>query len=691
MKRLLITLLPILCLLSCTEGEKNNPETPDNPETPPTPEVVSDWQAVGTSAGSLKRDDITVEFPSGTFNDNEKVGITVEKAGDTAGDAERSPFYHVTMPEAGSAKPLTVSIKYDGDASQVRAALKTQYYSISGGKTLETTRLVGSEFKDGAVHITIPESFSCEDQKAWFTVGLVAVGEADDGGGTKAAGTEWTRGWNLTMSQWARFKDFRKKINAFLDEWIPYAQASLQARGFEIPPIYYELIDMDDPDTWGAFIQPSMFKTSGYIQLNANRIMDAARVGTATDKRVIGAKTTLIHETLHASQTICYYNLWAFPSKLLTLIGYEYTMFTEALAVWSEQFMRIPPEVCGDPASEWECFLPFIKTFYPLGSFPGNSTYQDYGYAMSAFIQYLDKMTSHNDIVRLVQLQKEGYNNVSDIFDKFLDEHDLDFFDTDSYMEFAEMYCGGELVTDVNYAKINPTPIKCTSSSPVTLSYGRTGADVYSMGFVLDWLSFEEAGDLLKTYSDYGICFNQSTQGLETYVYMDVEGYGLVYAGRASADKPYYLPINDLLKNASKRVITITVKTLMTNEDTSLRSSVLVTFEPLRATVKMNGQTYEGVEIFVYPVMIDDEGITFNMYLNGDGISNSAFVTYEYDPKCISYGYLNGSYSSYMDEDSGTMMVSKPDDDHYDIYFSGKGQDNKTILVDGRATIRRYY
>lgn len=691
MKRFLIALLPAFFLLSCTEGGKIDPENPENPDTPQTPEVVSDWQPVGASAGSLTRDNITVAFPSGTFNDNETVGITVEKTGDIAGEAEKSPFYHVTMPEAGSAKPLTVSIKYDGDASKVRAALKTQYYSISDCRTLEPVLLVDSEFKDGAFRITLPETFSCEDQKAWFSVGLVDADDADDDTGTRAAGTEWTRGWNLWPSQRAKYKEYRKKINAFLDEWIPTAQGRLQARGFDIPPIYYELQDLDD-DTWGAFVQPTMFKTRGYIQLNAKKYMAAVKAATETDKRVVGAKTTLIHETLHASQTLCYYSLWAFPSKILTMIGYEYTMFTEALAVWSEQFMRDPAEVCGDPASDWECFLPFIKTFYPLGKFPGNQTYQDYGYAMGAFIQYLDKMTSHNDIVRLVQLQKEGYNNVSDIFDKFLDEHDLDFFDTESFVEFAEMYCNGELVTDVNYQKINPTPIKCTSSSPVTLTYGRTGTDVYSMGFVLAWLSYEEAGDLLKDYSDYCICFNQSTKGLKTLVYMVVDGYGLVYAGYATEGSPYNLPIIDMLNNSCKRVVTITVKTLMTNEDTSLRSSVLVTFEPLRATVKMNGQTYEGVEIYVYPALIDSQGITFNMILNGDnGRTHSAYVTYDYDPKSISYGFTDGSYCADMDEEDGTIMVSKPDDDHYDLYFSGIGSDKKTILIDGRATIRRYY
>ncbi len=586
MKRLPALCAAIACaamtLIGFSSCGKEDPEKPDA--------VVSnaDWQDVSSSAGSLQKDGLTLDYPSGTFGVKDKVAITKIKSGSIRKTDEKSEFYQVTMPENGSAKPVTISIPYSGDPSEVRVAVRTLYYSISGAKFLKTTRIVESQYKNGAFQVTVPESYSNNDQNAQFTIGLVAADEKVADVKTKTPGKEWTYGWNLWFWEKSTYKPYREQIEALVTDWIPTAQSMLYARGFEIPPIYYEVITLDD-EVWGGYHQPAFFKTKGYIQLNAKKLMAAAKDKESLDFKM--ARTTIIHETLHASHTIKYNPDFALPGKFWTLIGYEYTMFTEALAVWSEQFMRDPKVLSGSPVAEEENYLPFIRTFYPQGNFPGNRVYQDYGYAMAAFIQYLAKKTSQNSIVRLAQLQKEGKWGVSVIYDNFLDENKLDFFDTESYLDFALMYCKGDLVADIDYKRLN-TGVACKNSAPVTLPYRVTGPKVYSCGFVPEYLSYKQ--ELLKDYDDYSLSFEQLTDGLETHVWYIV-GSSMVYAGKAVYDEPLLLPIATLNKERSQSVLTITVKSLMTNDDTYLNSSVLVSFEPpvpKPKNVRVSGKLY---------------------------------------------------------------------------------------------------
>ena len=580
----LFTLCAIaLCSLLTLSCVKEDVEKPDATVS------KADWQAVGTSASTIQKNDLTLDYSSGTFGAEDKVAITPVKAGVISKNDEKSEFYQVTMPENGSAKPVTVSIPYPGDPSEVRAALRTQYYSISQGKMLKDTRLVDSKYKNGAICVTIPETFSNDGNNAQFTIGLVAADDSDGEIATKAVGKEWTYDWNLWSWQKSTYRPYRKEINEFIAKWVPTAQSMLYARGFEIPPVYYEIKVMDD-ETWGGYLQPAFFKTSGHIQLNAKKLLSAVKNPDSAD--FVAAKAAVIHETLHASHTLKYNPDLALPSKFWTLIGYEYTMFTEALAVWSEQFMRDPKVLSGSPVAEEENFLPFIRTFYPQGSFPGNKTYQNYGYAMGAFIQYLAKKTSQNSIVRLVQLQKEGKWGVSEIFDSFLDENKLDFFDTESYLDFALMYCKGELVDDIDYRRIN-TMVSCKNSAPVSLPYKTTGPKVYSIGFVPGGLAYPKS--LLKDYDDYSLCFEQNTEGLETHVWYITGSSSMVYAGKAIYDEPLLLPISTLNKESSTSVLTITVKSLMTNDDEYLNSSVLVSFEPplpKPKTVRVSGRVW---------------------------------------------------------------------------------------------------
>ena len=103
------------------------------------------------------------------------------------------------------------------------------------------------------------------------------------------------------------------------------------------------------------------------------------------------------------------------------------------------------------------------------------------------------------------------------------------------------------------------------------------------------------------------------------------------------------------------------------------------------ATVTMGGQTWNKAEIMTYSALISSEEITFNLVLDADGKrTTTGHVTYYTNPKSISFLDSTGYYSSM---DAGTMTVTKTDDKHYNVNFSGTDEDGNRLVIKGKATI----
>ena len=105
-------------ITSCSEsGSDSDPST--TPTQPQTPVSDGDWQVVPATGGTIEKGDITITFPSGTFNKDTKIAITEVKKGETCGEYEASKFYQLTTP-AKLDKPLSVSIKSAEQADDIR-------------------------------------------------------------------------------------------------------------------------------------------------------------------------------------------------------------------------------------------------------------------------------------------------------------------------------------------------------------------------------------------------------------------------------------------------------------------------------------------------------------------------------------------------------------------------------------------
>ena len=540
----------------------------------------ADWQVVGADAGSIAKDDLTVTFPKGTFGGGDKVAITPVKAGTVSGSDEKSAFYQVTMPAKGSEKPVTVAIRYAGDPTDVIAVVQTECFSVSREAFLKSSQRVPSQAKDGQILVTIPETRSCNGQSAWFTVGLVDSEKNDpEAHSVDTKAVDWTFDWELSRADKDKYRPYKKQINDILRNEVPHAISILQARGFDVPAMSYKLADFGKKDkTWGYQSCPVFFKTltwTGSVSINAASILELLTSGKEDGYNVVGK--TIIHETLHAAHCLNYDPRWALTETVAGFTGSQWTMLSEALAVWSEQFIDTNHLLGNDSENLPKINAPqFAQAFFPPDVWVGHNKYQNQGYAMAAFIQYLSKKTSHNSIVRLLQLQKQGIASVRAILDQFLKEKGLKFFDTANYLDFATMYLDGNLdVKDLNYSYLD-VGTACKTSATVSPKYN-FGNEVYSYGFVTGWFRFDRA--LMIDYLDEDLNITQLTEGLETHVWYD-SGAGLKYVGKAVPGAPVTLPISTFVKNAKElQLVTATMKSTMTDDESYLRSSVLVSFK----------------------------------------------------------------------------------------------------------------
>lgn len=117
---MLMTIL-FTSLVACSESSDSE-EQPEGPSVPVNP---GDYQDVPVTGGVIKKGNIAINFPSGTFDSDTKVAITEVNKGSVGGEHEASPFYQLTLP-ASTRKPFIVKMKADDSSggSSLMATLK---------------------------------------------------------------------------------------------------------------------------------------------------------------------------------------------------------------------------------------------------------------------------------------------------------------------------------------------------------------------------------------------------------------------------------------------------------------------------------------------------------------------------------------------------------------------------------------
>ena len=92
-KNLFILAILTMSLMACSTKEDVADER--EPLKPETPVEKDEWETIQPDGGVIERDDITIQFPKGTFSSETKVAVSEVKKGQILGEDEVSKFYQI--------------------------------------------------------------------------------------------------------------------------------------------------------------------------------------------------------------------------------------------------------------------------------------------------------------------------------------------------------------------------------------------------------------------------------------------------------------------------------------------------------------------------------------------------------------------------------------------------------------------
>ena len=532
-------------------------ETPYDPsggsgttDVPSAKVNFSDWKSVPDGGGTVDYEELVLDFPSGAFMGDSKVNVSTVKQNPFTDYTTVSKVYQVVFPSAGTQKPVDFKIAYDGKPEEVIMMVQTPTYSRSALTLQESAFPIDCTVSDGFVHATIPATEDTGGHEAYFKVALISniTGQDDSTKAEETPQTDFSGNFKFYGIQYEpQFSyEFFDKLKALEEDfkvvYVPMAFKSLSNLGFELPAtrIPFEVTFLPN-GTWGQWDQGSFFKTWGVIYINRKEFINLATAFPRPEATVGEVRKTVVHELLHAVHSLSYDNRDAWTQADQGQWGDEWAMLSEALATWSEK-------TTGDGKISNNCIEQadvFLNSFWPLEK--DKDTYQNHGYGMGLFIEWLSQKTSNKKIVKLLQYQKAGEKSVADAFNKFLQEEKLSFFTPEDYIQFVDYVVNGKLdsrismpllaLSSVSFDKAKAFP-KVESSN--VYSYGVTFRKVFVSKDILENASNE---------AKY-ITISQDREDMLTRVCL-LPKTGLVTAGQAVKGKPFRLPIKKIKESGN--------------------------------------------------------------------------------------------------------------------------------------------
>lgn len=541
-------------------------------------ETVSeeDWHQVPQSGGVVEAGDITLEFPSGTFAGESKIAVTPVRKGSVGGDDERSQFYQLTFPDGGTKKEFTVRIPWAGEYGEVRPAVKILTFSRHLGTCHESVLYVNCSFSNGEVVVNIPPVLDPLDINPFFSIGLLAGQSAPP---TKA----W---YPILLTSW------------FADESaLNYTEVEYQDIMFKFPDYYRKACDDLGtlglrPDFWTLLVRVHAFKEAdekdcvglaesnpfvtewGYMRLNSSFIKRVADTGY--EKSLVNElRQTLVHELFHLVHDQQYdVTRSAMNRYWMGSVGDDWAMLSEAIGCWTEKVTGEGTLGDNSPFHAKE----LLTNFFPLGT--DYATYRNHGYGMGLFIEYLAKNTSDKKIVKLVEYQRDGAKTIREVFDKFLAENKLTFFDTPSYLKFVEAVMSGEIDKRVVLGNIS------TRHNLDNTKEYKYREQVNDYGVTIHTFKYSDSALSSMTGEEWLV--EQTQAGLLTRVYRVADNAKCFLIGTASKDAPFSLSVNDLKSYTVKYpMVVLTVRETQGNGYGAITSEVKASFSKSDPSVKV--------------------------------------------------------------------------------------------------------
>ena len=539
---MLTTVLLATFITSCSEsGSDSDPST--TPTQPQTPVSDGDWQVVPATGGTIEKGDITITFPSGTFNKDTKIAITEVKKGETCGEYEASKFYQLTTP-AKLDKPISVSIKSEEQADDIRFMTVAQALEKSTYELVQQDVSFDADYSNSKYHFTLPATKNDEDDgNTYLTMGLAHYPSGDDVNGTRTGtryimegqvgNIEWyyEPSWLLTSKQKSLYNRLKPKINQYVIEALKQIQAlGFSTRSSRKIPIHFVNDFLFGKDAFGFFEQHTLYDEWNVVKINMCKFSDLYDKD-GEEAFLAQLKRTTIHELFHYYQSE--YDPRS-PIKKAFSPGEE-NILCEAGSVWIEQFVN-DGQLDGNFVSQ---YLPsYRKSLYnyrecwKLDS-ENNKTFVKmtaaHGYGMSSLLYYMTspisemKGTFGIDKMEIVKLYKKWKTYTTKTFEpleSWLRDYDAwDSFSRYKYDEYLLTMLCGDLIPGINEGIITTSE---TSTNLLTNTDGKYERKMPCLTYGCDLLSCNftsyknEKGE--NSFEGKEIVIKQLNPDFKTYV-----------------------------------------------------------------------------------------------------------------------------------------------------------------------------
>jgi len=547
-------------LVACSESSDS--EEPDTTVKPDTPVSEGDYRTVSPDGATLKRGDIAINFPSGTFSSDVKVAVTKAQADKVTFADPMSDFYQITLPKEGTHRTIKLSLKCEDSPQNAVMLLQQQGWDIHTGEKKTIVIPMDTKVVGNTLETEIKELDPTEDNDIRFTVGLAkdmfaSTTRADAAPADSLFSVTYDMGKDIWEKDW--WISFTGKYSSRKNDMIRLVSARLPTIFQKLKDNGYKMIDhklkyiITAMSNCGEYSNSCLASSWGVVYLSVSDLYECAGKNAITDN----VDRTLIHETLHAIYDNMYDKRWAWTKSKTGEKGDEWAMLDEAVGCWSEKLIG------GSINSEiTRKYGPMVMASF----FPQKREYLYYryfGYGLATFIEYLSLKTSNQDIVDLYEYRRKEGTKVYNAYDavrKFLLEKNINFFSTEGYKDYAiSTLCaknGGGMnfwiVPEYSDGK------KITSLSTVT-----DNSLVYNYGVAVKSLQYDTKNqEIKKAFIDDGklIQVNQNKEGLTTYVYAQKSITEYVCLGTATKDNPAQVEGKSVLNECYGKIAIVTMK-----------------------------------------------------------------------------------------------------------------------------------
>ena len=508
------------------------------------------WLAVPEGGGTVDYEELVFDFPSDAFIGDSQVNVSTVKKNPFSDYTLVSNVYQVVFPSAGTQKPVDFKMAYDGKPEDVIMMVQTPTYSRSALTLQESSFPIDFTVSDGFVHATIPATEDTGGHEAYFRVALVSNNTGPDDG-TKAGDTPQTdfsgnfKFYGIQYEPQFTYEYFNK-LKALEEDfnviYIPMAFKSLSNLGFDLPAtrIPFEVTFLPN-GTWGQWDQGSFFKTWGVIYINRKDYINLATSFPRPDATVGEVRKTVVHELLHAVHSLSYDNRCAWTQADEGQWGDQWSMLSEALATWVEKTTN-DGKISSNCIEQADVFL---NSFWPLEK--DKDTYQNHGYGMGLFIEWLSQKTSNKKIVKLLQYQKEGEKSLADVYNRFLKEEGISFFTPEDYIQFIDYVVNGKLDSRIAMPLLALKSVSVENAK----SFPQVDAsDVYSYGATFRKVRLSPAFLEDAKNEDKYITISQDREDMLTKVCL-LPKTGLVTVGQAVKGKHFRLSMKTIKESGN--------------------------------------------------------------------------------------------------------------------------------------------